>query len=448
MLKARPYRRTRFKLLVLEDRAWRDTDGERYAAEGCDGVRVLCSRRSVRKVSLEFLRQVPGLRALEIDGPFHDDSVVSELASLESLDLDTTCRAPLRVDGLPRLEQLGVSGGREELVGISQLTNLRRLFLGRWQGTDLRFLGLQPRLEFLKIIGRQQVLSLDGIEGSRGLRQLMIQDAGVASLDPLRELSGLESIYLTNFPSFTAPEPWDLSVLAGSPRLEELRLVNMGSVLSLAPLDSMRGLRRVTVRGAVLDRDMTPLLRLPRTTAVGQIQDDPRHSHSEIEILQARAIPAAEVGIDPLSLPHMGTWGDGPFDNDDAADWADELDETPAGERVRFVRDTLQRSLDDDAVVTVDDHYDVDDVVVAAAVLVASTLSDGPQLSGEGPEPETLNDLRFDRTSVELAARALRSSLADEADPDPAVPDDPLDTRTDVRLRRVLALLETQSRPR
>jgi hypothetical protein len=42
----------------------------------------------------------------------------------------------------------------------------------------------------------------------------------------------------------------------------------------------------------------------------------------------------------------MGTWDVGPFDNDTAADFCDDLDEAAAGEREGIVRSALTRVID------------------------------------------------------------------------------------------------------
>ncbi|MDQ1654691.1 MAG: hypothetical protein QOI35_3891 [Cryptosporangiaceae bacterium] len=71
----------------------------------------------------------------------------------------------------------------------------------------------------------------------------------------------------------------------------------------------------------------------------------------------------------------MGAWGDGPFDNDDAADWAAELDAAAPAERLDVIRAAL-------AAAASADYLDADDGqrAVAAAAVVAAQRPGGPPL--------------------------------------------------------------------
>lgn len=96
----------------------------------------------------------------------------------------------------------------------------------------------------------------------------------------------------------------------------------------------------------------------------------------------------------------MGTWDVGPFDNDTAADFCDDLDEAAAGEREGIVRSALTRVID-----TVDYlEAPESEVAVTAAALVAAQCPGGePADPVYGPE-EILPDL----TSLcHLALQAL-----------------------------------------
>jgi len=69
----------------------------------------------------------------------------------------------------------------------------------------------------------------------------------------------------------------------------------------------------------------------------------------------------------------MGAWGTAPFDNDDAADWAAELDE--AEDPSAFVTETLTGVLASDYV-----EVDAGNEAVAAAAWLASALPGGLSL--------------------------------------------------------------------
>jgi hypothetical protein len=62
----------------------------------------------------------------------------------------------------------------------------------------------------------------------------------------------------------------------------------------------------------------------------------------------------------------MGTWGTGPFDNDEAADFAGDLDDAPPGEREALVRGVLTRT------VGATGFLDEAERAVAAAALIAA----------------------------------------------------------------------------
>lgn len=79
----------------------------------------------------------------------------------------------------------------------------------------------------------------------------------------------------------------------------------------------------------------------------------------------------------------MGAWGVGPFDNDDAADFAGELDEAPPGARIDMIGAALGSVLeppDDDPLLPGAER------AVAAAALIAAQCPDGvPVTGGYGP---------------------------------------------------------------
>lgn len=106
----------------------------------------------------------------------------------------------------------------------------------------------------------------------------------------------------------------------------------------------------------------------------------------------------------------MGTWGHGPFDNDTAADWGNDLDDLPAAERPTAVRAALERALAEDGYL--DGDYGTE--AVAAAAVVASQCSGGPSLeppyAPEEPVPPLPDDL------PPLALRALNRVCAPDSE--------------------------------
>ena len=111
----------------------------------------------------------------------------------------------------------------------------------------------------------------------------------------------------------------------------------------------------------------------------------------------------------------MGTWGSGPFENDDAADFADDLDDADPAQREVLIREALQRAVDADGYLPAGDAARA----VAAAAVVAATRTpgmpmdddlDGPEFLQTGDLPPLPDDL------VELAREALDRVAADDSE--------------------------------
>ena len=103
----------------------------------------------------------------------------------------------------------------------------------------------------------------------------------------------------------------------------------------------------------------------------------------------------------------MGTWGYGPFDNDDATDFAVCLDAASEHERVALIRAALMAATDNQQYLDLDDGAPA----VAAAALVASRLPGGEEFAPDhygptGPIPDLPSDF------VPLAIKAVDRVLA------------------------------------
>jgi hypothetical protein len=103
----------------------------------------------------------------------------------------------------------------------------------------------------------------------------------------------------------------------------------------------------------------------------------------------------------------MGTWGVGPFDNDDAADFAGDLDDAPADIRIEMIGTVLERVAD-----PADDDSRLSDAprAVAAAALIAAQCPNGapihPSYGPSAPMPQFPIYLR------DLAIKALDCLIA------------------------------------
>jgi Domain of unknown function (DUF4259) len=106
----------------------------------------------------------------------------------------------------------------------------------------------------------------------------------------------------------------------------------------------------------------------------------------------------------------MGAWGIGPFDNDDAAEFAASLDDLKPEEKADAIRTVLA------GVATVTDYLarDAGGAAVAAAALVAAQQADGEPVDWVyGPKQEIP---RLPRDLPPIALRALSRVLAGQSE--------------------------------
>ncbi|WP_404950859.1 DUF4259 domain-containing protein [Streptomyces sp. ARC12] len=109
----------------------------------------------------------------------------------------------------------------------------------------------------------------------------------------------------------------------------------------------------------------------------------------------------------------MGTWDLGPFDNDTAADFADELDEAAPEEREAMIRGVLKRAAGPADFLGI---YDGERAVGAAALVAAQHPDCDPACSNYGPSeplPELPADLRMLAVDALDQVVSNRSELAE-----------------------------------
>lgn len=109
----------------------------------------------------------------------------------------------------------------------------------------------------------------------------------------------------------------------------------------------------------------------------------------------------------------MGTWDTGPFDNDTAADFCDDLDSAPRQARAGMVRDVLLRTVR----ATEELDADIAEKAIAGAALVAAQCPRGEAVGTPYGPDEPLPDLTGLRALAEEAvARVLTvpSALLDD----------------------------------
>ena len=106
----------------------------------------------------------------------------------------------------------------------------------------------------------------------------------------------------------------------------------------------------------------------------------------------------------------VGAWDAGPFDNDDAADFATELDDADPNQRIVLLREALQAGLDDTDEESLDEAFPR---AVAAAAVVAASRVDAIADSGYAPKFLAADEeFTVPDDLVELAVAAL-DRLAD-----------------------------------
>jgi hypothetical protein len=267
----------------VTDRPWRPSDTERFIDSGADAVVMSFRRDTGRQITLDFLRDLPGLRRVDIQGPLKDDTPAFDVPDLEALGLYTGCARPLRLDRSPGLRILAVDD-RPGLDEVGRLTNLASLTVARFKRTDVTFLGEHPSLELLRLEGRHGRVSLDGVGRCPALTEVAVYELSVDALEPLAALHQLRELYITPEPKTPPERPWNLEAVTGLPQLQWLKLG--APVQSLAPLRQAKHLVSVGF-GSVVDGDLTPLLDLPPSVTV-VVDDAPHHSHTVREIARLR----------------------------------------------------------------------------------------------------------------------------------------------------------------
>ncbi|MBC6448519.1 DUF4259 domain-containing protein [Actinokineospora xionganensis] len=106
----------------------------------------------------------------------------------------------------------------------------------------------------------------------------------------------------------------------------------------------------------------------------------------------------------------MGAWGTGLFDNDDAADFCNDLDDLAAADRPEAIRAALAEAAGESGYL----DLSIGSVAVAAAAIVAAQRPGGSPLDESyGPE-DPISHLSED--FAPLAAQALTRVLADDSE--------------------------------
>lgn len=106
----------------------------------------------------------------------------------------------------------------------------------------------------------------------------------------------------------------------------------------------------------------------------------------------------------------MGAWGTGPFDNDDAADFAATLDDLEPEDKPAAIREALLEAAEETDYL----ERDAGGAAVAAAALVAAQQPDGDTIDAISGPKQSIPDLPEDLRA--LAVQALTRVLADDSE--------------------------------
>jgi hypothetical protein len=192
----------------------------------------------VEKTSLGFLRELPRLERLFVEGHERDFDVVAELRLLRRLDLRVPrakSLAPLARH--PRLEFLTLSfGGIRDLAPLAEIPRLRGLELyqiRKLDTDDLLPLRSCSHLEALSLGALRNVASLGSVP--EGVRLLVLERLlGLKTLRQLGRLARLEQLFMTD----ARPSDHRLDVLP----LAQLRHLIVGDVY---PGDQLEAVDRI-----------------------------------------------------------------------------------------------------------------------------------------------------------------------------------------------------------
>ena len=100
----------------------------------------------------------------------------------------------------------------------------------------------------------------------------------------------------------------------------------------------------------------------------------------------------------------MSTWGEGPFENDAAADWGGDLDDAEPSARQEMLRDALEAVFDDNGCL----DLEVVQLAIAAAAVVAASLGGSIVDSSYAPSFLSRGSRRVEASAIrDLALRAV-----------------------------------------
>jgi hypothetical protein len=246
-----------------------------YIGGGYDGLALVPSRRA-KLADLDFVRELTGLRSLEVSSRMSNDVAAFEVDTLERLTLVTGSRRPIPGSiRQPAMRSLCLTA-RPGLDDVAAAwPTLERLRLDFYSGTDLRFLGNAGSLRELEIWGRRQSGVLDGIEAGASLRRLKMANLAVEDSAPLAALQGeLIELKLLSAPPGPSHGRISFADLQDAP-LQKIWISQASTLLDLEALASLNRLRELRLLHCRLDdTDRAALTALPGRVQVELVDCD------------------------------------------------------------------------------------------------------------------------------------------------------------------------------
>lgn len=180
-----------------------------YYLESLEGLRylppsleLLGITRSKKRLSLMVLKAFPKLRELFLEGHQKDFHIISELAELERVNLNSMSLPDLSaLLPLCKLSSLLIAlGGTKNLRLIPDLKALKHLDLWRIMGlTDISSIGGATSLQEISLHDQPRVEILPSFKQLAALRRITLHNMkGIHDLSPLTEAPNLEEVHFTD----------------------------------------------------------------------------------------------------------------------------------------------------------------------------------------------------------------------------------------------------------
>ncbi len=200
-----------------------------------------------KKISLKPLSQFKNIKELYLEGHTKDLEVLSELITLEKVNLRTIKLSDLSVLlPLKKLWSLSLKlGGTKDLTLLPQIRNLKYLEVWMVKGlSDISIVSELSSLQFLFLQDLKNVKSLPDFSKCQDLKRIVLDNMkSLEDLSPLLTAKNLEDIVIVNGNNFS---PEDISCFKNHPHLKR-GLIALGSikkndkVKELLPLESLKG---------------------------------------------------------------------------------------------------------------------------------------------------------------------------------------------------------------